>query len=1831
MHRVYRVCSPKLINISKLGNLFQKRKLKNFKEEKLSNNKRCDELLLQVGICLNSSYSLLPIHKSTKHNLALMSSLSAQLAQVATNNATVALDRKKRQKLHSTSLIYNPKTAATQDYELIFDNATKALDDLIDIEPKFAVFTKSLFSEASLSIDRNVQTAEENKDLDNAVNAYLMLASSKWHLAPTLHATEWLVRRFQINIVNAEMLLLSTLNYYQTPVFSRILNIVKLPPLFAPLSNFIRSDKLPTNLTIIKLFNDMAFLKFYVNFISKCVKQNVTYTNQLLFTTCCFINLIAFNSNNEDKLNLLVPILLEVSAKLLGSNSTDCQIAAHTILVVFATALPLKKVIILAATETILSNLKSDEAKKSALITICKLFQTLRGQGNIDQLPIKLYKIIDKRFPLEYLVDFLKENDTIPADKFITTYIRAIARYDHEKLTSIVKVLKAIKLEKFEVRYLINDLINLSEILESKTQLAEVFEYFISINEKLVLSCLKSLNITPEIFEIRLTTALFTKHDDSADALKDFEVEKVVGKASDIPLFKEFLDKNSAHIYTENKSLLAEADATFIRLLSLFVEAVGRKYSPGQFLTTFLTTLEARITFLTRITISPSAPTALKLIALDSIGKYLHNIDKESNVFTLVPCLIVALSDVSQNVRAKVRQLLSQISNRPSSKHYFLSKKIYGDDITLPLLSPKDSAHWLKKFLEDYVVDNYEISGLLIPKKNSKVYILFWANQTLQIPLPYAKLVLLNNLEKAKISQGSFTQIFEPIISKYIENRSSWEQRCKLNKTNFASFEKALVNLISSKEKNQFMLDFILNGLQSEHEALADTISEKLIIVFDSLKASQQLQIVQSILDTTVESEPSYDSIGLLQSLPLSSEIFNVILSQNRINSDDGAKALPKKRRRLSSATKSAFQKEEVTVLAEAHLRKITIVLETLDKSSISCTTELLSSLFVLLSDLETLDQDGGLPVLYAQETLTSCLLNAIESMKKSGTTELKNIRADILVSAIRNSSSPQLQNKLLLVVGALASLNSEIILHSIMPIFTFMGAHSIRQDDSYTIQVVEKTIKTVVPALLNNQGTDTADEAEILLMSFTTALQHVPKHRRVTLFSTLLEALGSSTSIGPFLFLVSQQYSGCLDGFKLGEAKSLVEFTKSLLTHFEIADQLSGIRDLLQLIAKLLKTTRDNGLKTELGSTTLFSNDIIAKPLAELIVFVQHTFAYINKVIKDDDTDYFNINGTFSLRVHTALLDKNSESEVSDLVKNNFSAILEQILTFIKDSKSYNLTGKTNSDVSSDQTSDVNSDLFAMLNTVLTMLPINDFIESTLPLLANSPNRDIRYQISLVIGDKFEAESIDSAPAASKVIKTLLTKIPEESSSPDLAQVMLNTLSGLISKFNSSLDDKLVARTITLAIGQLDSEFNEIVVSSLTVINNCIQVMGVKSISYYAKIVPTSIQLFNKLKKSTDSMKHAMQISILLLMATLLRVIPSFITSNLSDVFDIILFSDEVDVPTRLSVIELVVKHIDLKEVLKVLYKTWPQISTTSDSVTISLFLSSLEATVEVIDKKSATSQSPIFFRLLLALFEYRSISEFDNNTISRIEATVYQTANAYVLKMNDKVFRPLFVILVKWAFDGEGSNNTKMTEVERLIAFFKFFNKLQENLRGIITSYFTYLLEPTNNLLRKFINKDINDINLHRLLLNSLVSSFKYDKDEYWKSTSRFELICEPLINQLTVIENPIGKYLVKAISSLASNNNGVEEHNQIMNKLLAEHMKATCSSKEKLWAVRSVKLIYSKVGESWLLLLPQLVPTIAELLEDEDEEVEHEVRTGLVRVVENVLGEPFDRYLD
>lgn len=64
-------------------------------------------------------------------------------------------------------------------------------------------------------------------------------------------------------------------------------------------------------------------------------------------------------------------------------------------------------------------------------------------------------------------------------------------------------------------------------------------------------------------------------------------------------------------------------------------------------------------------------------------------------------------------------------------------------------------------------------------------------------------------------------------------------------------------------------------------------------------------------------------------------------------------------------------------------------------------------------------------------------------------------IRPNILVDCLRNAVSPQVQQTALLLISSLASVTPDLVLHSVMPVFTFMGASTLRHNDEYSAYVI--------------------------------------------------------------------------------------------------------------------------------------------------------------------------------------------------------------------------------------------------------------------------------------------------------------------------------------------------------------------------------------------------------------------------------------------------------------------------------------------------------------------------------------------------------------------------------------------------------------------------------------------------------------------------------------------------------------------------------------------------------------------------------------------------------
>ncbi|KAH0357099.1 hypothetical protein KCU81_g635, partial [Aureobasidium melanogenum] len=96
-------------------------------------------------------------------------------------------------------------------------------------------------------------TKKENEDLDQVIDSFLGLVSSRLLLRPGLKAVEWLVRRFRVHEYNTESLVLAFLPYHANPVFPTMLSILPktLPPTLKFLQPYISSLSCPPSQALV--------------------------------------------------------------------------------------------------------------------------------------------------------------------------------------------------------------------------------------------------------------------------------------------------------------------------------------------------------------------------------------------------------------------------------------------------------------------------------------------------------------------------------------------------------------------------------------------------------------------------------------------------------------------------------------------------------------------------------------------------------------------------------------------------------------------------------------------------------------------------------------------------------------------------------------------------------------------------------------------------------------------------------------------------------------------------------------------------------------------------------------------------------------------------------------------------------------------------------------------------------------------------------------------------------------------------------------------------------------------------------------------------------------------------------------------------------------------------------------------------------------------------------------------------------------------------------------------------------------------------------------------
>ncbi|KAK9457998.1 hypothetical protein V1511DRAFT_491437 [Dipodascopsis uninucleata] len=1818
----------------------------------------------------------------------MASSLQRQLANLKANASTAStLSKKKRQKAHAVSLIFDPKTASTYDFDSIFQISLEGLKSLEAIDSRFITFEKSLFSETSIAIDRFVQTSEENGAIDKAVESFLSLLAPRVLLQPAIQALEWLVRRFRINELNSELLLVTFLPYYSHPVFVRILDVVAtpLPPLFAFLANSKATATVPPKSLIFRaLSRDAELFSLISEHVVKQVKTHRDYRTLLSFWASSTIAVIAsMKASNVSEESIAEQMLPFVSDIISESKSPEAHTAAYMVTIVLISQCALNNEILEAFAKTIAGTwTKKSFAQGLTTLTQILQFQDADVSEQFRPFDASLWKCLcDKDNVRSVLEEHSKD---IRVDRFITAYILSVLEYSTSKIAECLDYLETDMLSQAQKVHIMQHILraainhvedgNLQETLGQELSDRSVSEMF----REIIVNAAELERIDLDTLELQLKCSLshqlFKDASDSAETIMQIDAQSPLTFDQRLVAFNE----------TKITSFLRYISSTeFYNLADLFLQGVYEKKDMyAMFIRNeklFGGNLDLILTFLMRLW-TEQFPV---LARVSSLQVFLKTIRHKSDAIDFQGCLLylfVALSDTSEKVRLLASDCLRYLSQRYERVSKFTEvwglESIYGsgpETEELKWLAPKEIVLFTSVFvvprLEETVVDKSYIKLLLsevvdtsksadgtTKKKEAhfKASVLaFLCSHLVGSPSYRLKLFLLQSLANTTMVAAPITSLSEPLYASWVANREDATKVMVSEKINIEVFERALVDAIQPGDKDSGVM-YLISYLKANISGLTDAASKRIINIWPRLRSNTQAEIVRQLMELELNDSSDIAAFSYMSRLEIDSNIFQSLLSEiDLAGSSQVQSQQPVKRRRRSSSSQNQQSGKLMETLGR-NLKRLTLTLELLERNSPETHPSLLKILFNILNDLLLLKMDSSLPVLYTQQVLVDCMLPILKGMQKSKL-DPNLVRIDIVVNCIRFSTSPQIQNRFLLLIACLANLSPELVLHSVMPIFTFMGANTIRQDDEFSAHVIQQTISQVVPALASSaffetdeSGNKSSFNTVQLLLSFVNAFHHIPYHRRVKLFSTLVKTVGPDKSLHLVLRLLGKLRSDAVQRGKKNELESLDDFLIVFLNEFALDEQISAISRYISVV---------NELAVVLSNDDINSIDLSGLSPEKLILFKSDLLEFIRIAISNQGIR-FSISDAF---------EKNFPNDGAvEQLRSDFAIIIEQLLGMIAKSQDRHLVTYRNT-------------TYNLLDDVLNLMPIKDFVNILEKLIAGNENEITIKRGLVLIKQKFEStKSTDTVACNSALrilpaITTVVTAFTNKNT--DVVKLGIQAIEILAGKFAMVEADAFFGDVLDLVVAHIDqaSDNKSVMISALICLSTISVGLGARMISYLPRIMPIVLSV---LKTSISNGDELVIIATFTLLDSLLKRIPMFMASYVKDVFVLYFLSstsssvagydDPLSVEeARNILLDQILAKIETKQLILSLINSWDDVVDTCDNIAIELYLSTLHRSIEHGSRKAVLADSSRLFNFILIVFDarnnYRDITE---DIISIMETKIIEVAMQIILKLNDKAFRPHFVKVVRWTFE---ENITPNYRRNRQYIFYKFVERMFNTLKSIVTSYYGYIVDNTAELLEQFITIHSKlDIALWESILRSLIAAFSNDQEEFWQAPVRFDRISQPLLAQIALgmcSSDLLQRAIVAFTVSCSS-----EENHKIINKGILSYMKdmdysednemdmiddypgddakidltplrviknarknsGNSASDVKIAAIHTLKSIYERLGEEWLSMLPQLVPIVAELLEDEDENVETEVRKYLVPVIESVLGESLDRYL-
>ncbi|KAI4255282.1 MAG: hypothetical protein LQ352_002655 [Teloschistes flavicans] len=1703
--------------------------------------------------------------------------LAAQLAQIRAHS-TNALDLKAQNKAHSRSLLFDERHAANQDFDTLFHFCYDGYQELCRLDTRFADFAGNLFSEQSKQEDRTHMTTVQNQQLDLVLEDFMRLLGNRLLLKPGMKAMEWLIRRFKS--FTPETLLLSIL-----PEF--------MPAALRFLRPYVQtSTELPYQAIVYTAAHNSGFFDILNAHTLRVCRRQQQYPALLSFWSSIISEAVALmldrshmgrlQLRQQHQEEIVLRVMPTLAEGLSMHSAPDFRIGCFMVLIVLSSKLQLSEDALAEMMDRVA--FRWADVTHAGLICLVILAQrrhtltlpkrTFRALISLDRL-VENIVLLQRHYGVGKLASgivlgLLRELGK-PGDSDRMRYLRLLLEANLMQPDLIASALQPI----FRLSWGIDPLPKVEDDRYTESALRGLLLRLTELERagSTIRLSLESLDPESHQYSIEPLADRLAIAEEADVAMPD------VNEVSAVMTFEQAIS-----LTTERRavvvSLLSCADPDlFSRLSDAFLAA----HQSSELLHTFSELVALRkpfamteplyFSFFVRIWCG-FYPTTARVAAINMLSNYFRNENPIADVQMLHAYILHALDDASQLVRQAAAELILVLAASYHAVHDDLvqqselpvlgrGRQLYGqDDETIAWLPWKVTLmfihDWLVPHLEEFQMEAGRISRYLVDmlvghkdaskfKTSQRAMILHWlCSQVVVTPMYLVKNWLLPVLMRVpKIGQTCTRTLLTPLLASSLqEGETAIQEACAKEHVDTSQYIGSVMEIVRPKESET--LKILRECICSPPDTIGPLFSlaafRRLHSIWPQMKSQTQVSFGKIMLDlaaSDVESGQTnleqQEALGMLLTTKLSTEVLQSLLQEcPRLATQE----MTKRRRTLSPRRSSEFI-----------VKRASIVLEAVESSATQANHSILGTLFEVLLDLQAYKEQSGTELHYLELLVMNSVLDILT---QSPTTPIQ--KTDV-------------QQTAMLLVSLLAGIAPELILHNIMPIFTFTNSSILQRADDYSAYVVNQTMNSVIPRVMDSlrkRHKDPMAGVSELLLSFAAAFDHVPSQRLLALFKSLMNLVGADAYLFALIILLQN---------KIPNNKRVPQFLVDLLDCYQVEVHLKTIERYLATIFDSLRP--DPTFSTHLIPSAS-SNKRLVSRIAQAFTPDRAQIEYLRTIMSD---------------------------------------VIDQILSLSRQCQSNN------------QMVHVCQKLLDIILDGLPMVESTIVLQRLLEIADTQACYDVLRSFEVRLSDR-RSEPAATHDACLIFLNSLVAFIRNRGDESTICTAVA-CIDRIAERFGKK-DGLAVIEAMNTVIGRhcLGATNTEMQTKSLLTLSTVVQTLGDESVPLIPQALPKTLGILKDAIDDGNCNERLHNAAFLFFNAILVYIPWAMVGPNL----DLLLkvshgscnsgLSDACS-EQRKATLNFVAKQIEPKDCLCALERTWNN-AMGEDPEALKEHLQILEILIARLTKSAVSLHADAFTKLLIKAFDLRRVQycprskdSYEESEVIGVEAASNHVAVSLIYKMNDTIFRPIFMRLVEWA-----ASSSPAVKTQRRTALYNFLVDFFDVLKSIVTNYAALIIEDIMDILKGVDWSDEASRLLWMKVIQTLHKTFIHDQDGFWQSPKHFRPVSEVLLDQLKpAAEAATTSQLIASITELVGAGDS-PKHHKTFNAAILHYTRSDVPA-VRLAAVQCQQSLTDRLGEEWLALLPEMLPFISELQEDDDGLVERATLRWIEKI-EDVLGE-------